>query len=163
MKKKVTQKCLGKRCGEFFFEARRSDYNMEKVNFPENTLLYVNQSYLTVQKNKTIYYCDYYIIGQIVGASNPPQNIDSYELQDREVKMVRPKYNSETGEFLGLYETVGLLVVRGDAEEIFLNYGFDKEKSKVLYSHYRRKIPNAFCGTMFNRHITNLPKRGVGN
>ena len=40
--------------------------------------------------------------------------------------MVRPKYSSETGEFLGLCETVGFLVVRGDAEEIFLNYEFDK-------------------------------------
>ena len=66
--------------------------------------------------------------------------------------MVRPKYNSEIGEFLGLYETVGFLVVRGDAGDIFLNCGFDKEKSKVLYSQYRRKIPNASCGNMFNRH-----------
>ena len=127
---------------------------MENVNFPENTLLYINQCYLTVLKNKKIYYCDYYIIGQIVEASNPPQNIDSSELQDREVKMFKPKYNSETEEFLGLCETVGLMVVRGDSEEIFLNYGFDKEKLKVLYSHYRRKIPNVFCGTMFNRYRT---------
>ena len=27
--------------------------------------------------------------------------------------MIRPKYNAETGEFLGLYETVGFMVVRG--------------------------------------------------
>ena len=110
-----------------FFEARRADYNMEKVKFPENTLLYVNQSYLTIQKNKKIYYSNYCIIGQIVEASNPPLNIDTYELKDREVKMVRPKYNVEAGEFLGLYKTVGFLLVRGNAEEIFLNYGFDKE------------------------------------
>ena len=66
--------------------------------------------------------------------------------------MVRPKYNSETEEFVGLYQTIGLIVIRGDAEEVFFNYGYDKEKSKVLCSHYRRRIPNAFCGTMFNRH-----------
>ena len=35
-----------------YFDARKSDYSMEKVNFPENTLLYINQSYLTVKKNK---------------------------------------------------------------------------------------------------------------
>ena len=75
--------------------------------------------------------------------------------------MIRPKYNSETGEFLGLYETVGFLVVRDDAEEIFLNYGFDKEKSKVLYSHYKRKIPSAFCGTVFNLHRTMIESGGL--
>ena len=107
-----------------FFDASWPDYNMEKVNFPENTLLYVNQAYLTVQKKKKkIHHCDYYI---------------------------RPKYNIETGGFLGLYETIGFTVIRGDAEVVFFKYGFDKENSKVLYSHYRRRTPNAFCGTMFN-------------
>ena len=66
--------------------------------------------------------------------------------------MVRPKYNPETGEFLRLYETVRFMVVRGSPEEIFFNYGYDKEKSQVLYSHFRRRIPNSFGGTIFNRH-----------
>ena len=35
-----------------FFDARESDYSMEKVNFPENTLYYLNQLYVTVKKNK---------------------------------------------------------------------------------------------------------------
>ena len=35
-----------------FFDARKSDYSMEKVNFPENTLFSLNQSYLTVKKPK---------------------------------------------------------------------------------------------------------------
>ena len=39
---------------------------MEKVNFPENSLIYVNQAYLTIQKSKKIYYRDYYILGQII-------------------------------------------------------------------------------------------------
>lgn len=49
---------------------------------------------------------------------------------------------------------IGILLVKGDVEEISLNYGFDKEKSKVLYCQYRRKIPNILCGTIFNRHIS---------
>ena len=67
----------------------------------------------------------------MVEASNPPQNIDTYDLKGKEVKMVRSKCNAETGEFLGLYETIGFLVVRGNPEDIFLNYGFHKEKSKI--------------------------------
>ena len=35
---------------------------------------------------------------------------------------------------------------------MFFNYGYVKEKYKVLYSHYKGRIPNAFCGTMFKRH-----------
>ena len=46
-----------------YFDARKSDYSMEKVNFPENTLFYLNQSYLTVKKNKKNFYCDYFILG----------------------------------------------------------------------------------------------------
>ena len=46
-----------------FFDARKSDYSMEKVNFLENTLFYLNQSYLTVKKNKKSYYCDFFIVG----------------------------------------------------------------------------------------------------
>ena len=38
-----------------FFDARKTDYSMEKVNFHENTLCYLNQSYLIVKKNKKIY------------------------------------------------------------------------------------------------------------
>ena len=47
--------------------------------------------------------------------------------------MARPKYNPETGEFLRLYETVGFMVVRRSPEEVFFKYGYDKDKSKVLY------------------------------
>ena len=124
---------------------------MEKVNFPENMLFCLNQSYLTVKKNKKIYCCDFFIVEQIVEALNPPEYMSTYVLKENEVRMVRPKYNPETGEFLGLYETVGFMVVRGSLEEVFSNYRYDKERSKVLYAHYRRRIPNSFSGTSFNR------------
>ena len=35
-----------------FFNAIKPDFNMEKVNYPENILFYINQAYLTVKKNK---------------------------------------------------------------------------------------------------------------
>ena len=118
-----------------FFGELRTDYNMEKVNFPD-----INQTYLTIQKNKKIYYCDYFILGQIIEACNPPNeacnppnDISKYELEDGEVQFFRPTHIKDTGEFLGLYETTGFLVVRGYAEEIFLSYGYDIEKSKVFY------------------------------
>ena len=36
--------------------------------------------------------------------------------------MTRPKYDTSTGEFKGLHETIGVLVVRGAPDEIFFNY-----------------------------------------
>ena len=35
-----------------FFEARKSDYLIETVNFLENTLIYLNQAYLTMKKEE---------------------------------------------------------------------------------------------------------------
>ena len=81
-----------------------------------------------------------------------PNDIKNYKLKDREVKYLRAKYNSETGESVGIYETIGFLIVHGDSFEVFLNYGYDPEKSKILYSTFRKKTPSSFCGTMFNRH-----------
>ena len=111
-----------------YFDARKSDCSMVKVNFPDNMLLYINQAFLIVKKNKKIFYCDYYVLGHIVETSDTPQDISSYTLKENKVKMVRPRYDSETGEFKGLYKTVGFLIVRGSPEELFFNYGFDKEK-----------------------------------
>ena len=51
-----------------------------------------------------------------------------------------------------LYEPIQYLVVRGDHEEQFLDYGFCKENSKILYSYHKRIIPSFFTGTFFNRH-----------
>ena len=91
-------------------------------------------------------------MGRIIETIDPPNDIKNYKLKDREVKYLRPKYNPKTGEFLGIYETIGFLVLRGDPFEVFLNYGYDSEKSKILYSTFRKKIPGSFSGTMFNRH-----------
>ena len=57
----------------------RTDFNLEKVNFPENLLFYVNQGYLTIQNSRKIYYGDYHIIGQIIESSDPPVDIKNYE------------------------------------------------------------------------------------
>ena len=56
-----------------YFEARKSDYSMEKVNFSENTLLYINQSYLTVKKNKKIFYCHFFILDKLWSLQTLPR------------------------------------------------------------------------------------------
>ena len=65
-------------------------------------------------------------------------------LRTEDHKDHRAKYKVTTGGFLGLYETVRFIFIRGNPEEVFFNYGYDKEKFKTLFSHYRRKIPKSF-------------------
>ena len=123
-----------------FFGEIRTDYNMEKVNFPENALIYINQAYLTIYKNKKIFYANYFILGQIIEASNPPKDIKNYELQDREVKYLSPKYSPETGDFQGLYETIGFIVVRGDDDEITTVSTKKGRRSCILRTEEKSRI-----------------------
>ena len=75
---------------------------------------------------------DFYILGQINECINPPEDIQNYVSKEREVKMYRLRYDPVPGQLLGLYETLGLIVVRGESSEHFLDYGFSKENSKIL-------------------------------
>ena len=73
-------------------------------------------------------------------------------LAGREVIMYRPRYDPVTGTFIGLYETLGYIMVRADPQEYFLDYGHSKQNSKILHSHYKKRVPSSFSGTFFNRH-----------
>ena len=98
------------------------------------------------------------MLGQIRKSANPSSDIQSYKCKENEVKYYRPKYDRNTGKFLGLFETVGFLVVRGDLLEVFLSYGYNTEKSKVLYSSFKCKIPSSFSSMLFNQHIKLVEK-----
>lgn len=43
--------------------------------------------------------------------SHQPKDVESYELKDDEVKTLRPRYNMETGEFLGIEYAVSVITV----------------------------------------------------
>ena len=51
-----------------------------------------------------------------------------------------------TGKFVGLYKTIGFIVVRGD------DNGYDENKSKLLYLFYKGRISNPLGGIMLTRH-----------
>ena len=72
---------------------------MEKENFPENSIIYLNQGYLTIKGNRKLYYADYYINGQINECINPPEDFENFVCQDTEVKLYRPRYDLVTGCF----------------------------------------------------------------
>ena len=58
--------------------------------------------------------------------------------------MYRHKYNTVTGEFLGLQQTLGYLRVHSDANKSFFDYRFSEEVSKILHSFHRRNMLSSF-------------------
>ena len=74
--------------------------------------------------------------------------------------MIRPLYDVTTGDFKRLEETIGLICIKGDPEEVFckvfFRYGCNDRKSKVLYSVQKKRIPNPFSDILFSKHKTEL-------
>ena len=117
-----------------FFGTKSCDFSFEKADMSGNTLLYVNQGYQSYKDDKIVYYNDLYIIAQILPLSIQPKDIESYELKDYEVKILRTRYDPIGGEFLGIEYCVALDTVKNDPEEQFLDYGYNKDNSELLYS-----------------------------
>ena len=86
-----------------FFSDERADFNLEKRNFPENTLCYINQGYIsTVKLGESAIYTHVLLLGQLTIAVHQPADIETYECKKNETKLVTSLYNQEIGEFLGL-------------------------------------------------------------
>ena len=45
---------------------------------------------------------DVFVIAQIMPFAQQPKQIESYQLKDNEVKILRPRYDPISGEFLGI-------------------------------------------------------------
>ena len=71
-----------------FLGEQRGDLTLQKANFPEITLPYVNQARVSLVKGgEKAIYCDYVILAQIMPLANidPLINLDRYEPKDNEV------------------------------------------------------------------------------
>ena len=140
-----------------FFGDQKPDLKLEKRNVPENTLLYLNQGYLsTVKTGELAMYNNNFIIGQLIPAANQPDDIASYECLPNEVKLLTCIYDLTTGDFKGVRESLAYIVLRGDKEEAFFSYGYDAAKAKILYAMSKEKIPDAFSFTCFNKHYSEI-------
>ena len=136
-----------------YFKQDCNKFSLVKANanIPEMTLFYLNNASLYASKNDdTYFYAENYIIAQIIPLANSPTDLSTYELKPDEVKILKTQYNVSTGQFLELIESIGQITVRGDAGEIFFDYGFDEKKGKVVFSTQKAKIPNCFRSGMFS-------------
>ena len=102
------------------FGKQRVDLTIQKPNFPEMTLTYVNQVHVSLVKGgEKAIYCDFVILGQIMHLANidPLINLDTYEPKNKETVIYVPLYNTVTGLCHGLTKKLGLITLRGDAQE----------------------------------------------
>ena len=136
---------------EGFFGVRGNDLNLSKTDFPENTLFYINQgTSSTVKSGEQAIYITNVLLAQILPYANSP-DIETYKLKDDEVLLTCPVYDKDTATFRGIETRVALIMVRGDDNELFLSYGYDPDKSKQLYSSFKKEIPNVFDSTSFKK------------
>ena len=63
-----------------FWGDQRSVFKKSKLNFPENTLCYVNQSHAcTIKSGEIAADVQNFILVRLIVARNGPEKIDSYE------------------------------------------------------------------------------------
>ena len=138
-----------------FFGTINPDLSIHKKDFPENALVYINQAYLTVKDGEVMIYCDYVILGQLIALKNPPEDLDEAIKNDKTNTLTKtfvPIYDNTTGQFLGVKESLGYIMVRNEPEERFLMYGYLAEHSAILFCYSKQPMPNIFRGTAFNSH-----------
>ena len=154
-KNKLSGEQIWKKNG--FFKDVRAELSLQKVNILENCLIYINQGFLSTVKNGEIaMYLDNFIIGQLIIAANQPKDIESYVCSQNEVKLLSCVYELESGQFKGIRKQMAFIVLRGDSDETFLSYGFDKTRSKTLFSYSKQQIPNAFVSVAFKKHFEQI-------
>ena len=125
---------------EGFFEDTKPELNLEKKNILDNSLFYINQSYISTVKNDDLaMYNHNFIISQLTVAANQPPEINQYVCKDNDFKLYTCMYDLQSAEILGLRCEVAFIVLRGDETELFLSYGFDTKKAYVLYSSSKQK------------------------
>ena len=86
--------------------------------------------------------------------THQPKDIESYELKENKVKILRAKYDVVSGEFFGIEYCVAFYNNKIRSRWQFFDYCYHKDNSKVLYSTRKLKIPNSFKTTIFGHHKT---------
>ena len=133
-----------------FFKYQRTDLTIEKPNFPENTLVYVNNGSITPVKGSYATYLEFAIIGQILPMANPPPNIDfgKYNYKENEVLIFTPLYSTENGLYRGLTKILGYITLRGNQDEGFYSYGLINKIQRFCFV-----LSNNHYSTSFNVHL----------
>ena len=95
---------------------------IQKANFPENTLVYLNQgSVLLFKGGGQAIYLGFVVLRQLMPVANPdpPINLETHVFKEKEALLYVPVYNKATGLYGGLTKKLAHITLRGDANERF--------------------------------------------
>ena len=106
---------------------------MDSLGIKEGILL-LKKLISTLKAGDYAIYLDYVILGQLILANNCPL------------------YNTKNGCFRGVKKWLAYIMIRGDSDETFSLYGYDKERSKIMYWSLKHPFPNIFQSTVFKKH-----------
>ena len=132
-----------------FLEMKEVTLTSSKTNFQKITLIYTNQANISTIKGDLAVDSQNFIIGQFIPLQNQPPNLEEYRFKLNGVKLAVPIYNNETGEFVGLKETLAYIMLKDGQDEVFFSDGFFEKKSAVLFCSAKERMPNAFIRTAF--------------
>ena len=110
-------------------------------------------------------YLEFVILAQILPMANLPPGIDldKHNYKDNEALIFTLLYNTQNGLYRGLTKKLGYITLRGDANESFYRYGFNKQNSKVLFCTTKQTLPNIFQCTAFKKHSAFLMSQNQEN
>ena len=106
---------------------------MDSLGIKEGILL-LKKLISTLKAGDYAIYLDYVILGQLILANNCPL------------------YNTKNGYFRGVKKWLAYIMIRGDSDETFSLYGYDKERSKIMHWSLKHSLPNIFQSTVFKKH-----------
>ena len=94
---------------------------IQKANFPENTLVFVNQASVSVVKGGSgqEIYLEFVVIGQLIPVANPDPsiNLKTHVFQDNEALLYVPVYKKATGLYGSHTKKLAHITLRGDTNE----------------------------------------------
>ena len=96
------------------------------------------------KNDKNFYYSGNYILAQVLPLATVPSDLKNYYLKPDEVRILKPKYDLQSGLFLGIIESIGQVVVRSDENAIFMDYGFDEKKEQGSLQYLRAQDTKFF-------------------
>ena len=119
--------------GNGFFNEQWNDLAIAKPNFPENTMVYVNQGSISTVNGGHAIYLEFVIIGQLMPIANPDPKLDleKHEFKDHDALLFIPVYNTVTGMYSGLTKKLAHITLRGTSMKDFIH--MVTVRKKVLY------------------------------
>ena len=73
------------------FAYSECSFQFEKENMPKYTIMYLNQSRISYEGSKKIYYAEYFLLGQILKRSDSPKNLEDVVLEEQDVVLILPQ------------------------------------------------------------------------